>query len=109
MKPTPKPPTTAAHDLTLHLVQRPGPITDNCLAMLTGAARGYADGPCKGLVGRIVLEHTADRGMKPRALEADLLRVLEHLQLQLADLPVVFALEVDADAPAFLVAPRLAT
>jgi len=102
-----RPTTTAPHDLTLRLVQRPGPITDNCLGMLAGAARGYADGPCKGRVGRIVLEGLRDTtGLRPRALEAELGRVADHLRPLIAPFGMVLTVELVPGAdPAFLVQP----
>lgn len=104
---TERPPTTAPHDVQVRLVQRAGPVTDNCLGMLAGAARGYADGPCKGLVGRIVLERLRETtGLRPRALEADLARVLDHLQPELAARGMRGAVELVPGAdPAILVQP----
>lgn len=100
---TERPPTTAPHDVQVRLVQRAGPVTDNCLGMLAGAARGYADGPCKGLVGRIVLEGLRETtGLRPRAFEADLARVAEHLRPILSALGAAVAVELVPGADAAL-------
>lgn len=91
-----RPPTTAPHDLELRLVQRAGPVTTNMLDMLTCAACGYADGPCKGLVGRIVLQGLRDTtGLRPRAFEAELDRLAAHLRTAIAPFGAGVAVELN--------------
>ena len=99
-------PTTAPHDVKVALVQRPGPVTPNMLNRLAGACRGYATGPCRGRVGRVVLEGLpATLGLRPRALEAELQRVLEHVAAELAPVGAQVSLELGGEHPAILVQP----